>query len=376
MNIWTIIVPVIVSAVLTALTLPLMIRWSYRKHLFDLEDERTIHTEEIPRLGGVAFVFSAAVAVAIALAMTDRVVLNCSGHGGLGVVVRGMGLIGSVLVVYGVGVWDDLRTLNYKYKFLAQLVSALLMVLVGNIWINDLGGLFGLTMLSPFVGKVFTVLLVMFIINAFNLIDGIDGLASSLGIITTFAVGFVLVASGQAFLAVFAFVLAASLVVFFCFNKLGSVKHHTKIFMGDGGSQTMGLVIAFLLVYLTMRKEGQPTESVSHSLVLSFSLVVIPCFDAVRVMLSRMSKGSNPFLADKTHIHHKFLHIGYGQTSTLYAILLIDMFFVGVNALLMETDVIPFPTEVKLNIILAFDVVVWCLLHTWLNYRIKVAKTL
>lgn len=376
MSIWTIIVPVVVSVVLTALTLPLLIRWSYRKHLFDFENERTIHRGGIPRLGGVAFVSSVAVAVAIAFAMTNKVALNFCGNGGLDVVVRGMGLIGSVLVVYGVGVWDDLRTLNYKYKFLAQFVGALLMVLVGNIWINDLGGLFGFAMLSPFVGKVFTVLLVMFIVNAFNLIDGIDGLASSLGIITTFAVGFILLALDQAFLAVFAFVMAASLVVFFCFNKFGNVRHHTKIFMGDGGSQTMGLIIAFFLVYLTMRKEGQSIESVSHSLVLSFSLVMIPCFDAMRVMFSRMLQGSNPFLADKTHIHHKFLRIGYGQTSTLYAILLIYMFFLGVNAFLMETDVIPFPAEVKLNIILAFDVVLWCLLHTWLNYRIKVAETL
>ncbi|MBO4487511.1 MAG: undecaprenyl/decaprenyl-phosphate alpha-N-acetylglucosaminyl 1-phosphate transferase [Bacteroidaceae bacterium] len=369
MNVLGMIVPVLVSAALTALMVPLIIRLSYRKRLFDTVDERTVHSGVVPRLGGSAFILSVVVAVVIAVLMSGD---QRAGH----VLAVKCGwpqyaaLIGSALIIYLTGLWDDIRRVNYKKKFVLQFVSALLIVVVGNFWINDFYGLFGIWELSPVVGKTLSVLLIMYVINAFNLIDGIDGLASALGIIASVVTGALFLVFQQQIMAVLSFALAVSLAVFFCFNKFGSTCNHTKIFMGDGGSQTMGLIIAFLVVYMSMRKPGEAMHvSALHSPVITFCLIIIPCFDAVRVMIGRIRRGRNPFLPDKTHIHHKFLRMGYSSSRTLVSILLLDVLFVGLNTLLTLSN-FDIDDSVKINLTLVLDVIIWWSLHRWLNCRI------
>lgn len=373
MNVISIIVPVIVSAVLTALMVPLIIRVSYKNNLFDTIDERTVHSGVVPRLGGSAFILSVIVAVIIGIFMAgadSTAVVNdflSKSNGVPSASMQYCALIGAIMVIYFAGLWDDIRQIDYKKKFFCQLLSALLIVLVGGFWINDFYGLFGLHHLSPVVGKVFSVLLIMYVTNAFNLIDGIDGLASSLGVITSCVIGVVSLVSGQFLMTVLSFALAASLAVFFCYNKLGSTKHHTKIFMGDGGSQTMGLIVAFLVVFVSMKSsDGDYNNLHLQSPVVPFCLIIIPCFDALRVMLCRMKKGKNPFLPDKTHIHHKLLRVGYSSTQTLMIILLLDILFVALNVLLSEVN-INVDACIKINLILVLDIIIWCGLNLWLD---------
>ena len=369
MSMVNIIVPVIISATLTALMVPLIIRLSFKKKLFDTIDERTIHTGVVPRLGGSAFILSVVVAVIVGVLLCEAECSDCQLIPRCGWVEYGA-LIGAALIIYFAGLWDDIRRVDYKKKFLCQLASALLIVMVGNFWINDFFGLFGIGELPPWIGKPISVLLIVYVINAFNLIDGIDGLASSLGVIASLVLGGVFLITSQELMAILSLALAASLAVFFCFNKLGSTKNHTKIFMGDGGSQTMGLIIAFLVVFMSMKKgDAYIGNPALQSPVISFCLIIIPCFDAVRVMVGRMRKGNNPFLPDMTHIHHKFLRIGYSVTHTLVAILLLDLLFVAINIVLTLTDV-EINAHLKINLILVLDLVIWWSLHRWLNCRI------
>lgn len=372
MNLFAIIIPILVSAVLTALMVPLVIRLSYRKKWFDSINERTVHKGSVPRLGGSAFVLSAGVAMACAINLSDIHCLRCVFFEANDV-MRSVGLLGAILIIYLSGVLDDIRTLNYKYKFLSQFLSAGLIVFVGGFWIGDFGGLFGMFTLSPLMGKVLSAFIIISIVNAFNLIDGIDGLASSLGIVATLVLGFSLLSSGQVLVAVLSFVMTASLIVFFCYNKFGNIENKTKIFMGDGGSQTMGLIIAFLIVFVSMQGDVQRSESLPQSLVMSFSLIIVPCFDLVRVMVDRMRRHQNPFLADKTHIHHKFMRIGCGQTTTLLAILALDGCLIGMNYLLMTSD-IDIPKYIMINVVVVLDLVLWSALHLWLDRLIDKAE--
>lgn len=207
----------------------------------------------------------------------------------------------------------------------------------------------------------------MYIINAFNLIDGIDGLASSLGMVASLVMGILLLIMGQGLTAMLALSLCASLAVFFCYNKFGSTAKHTKIFMGDGGSQTMGLIIAFLVVFMAMKKDWiTPSHEPLQSPVIPFCLIVIPCFDAVRVMMGRIKRGKNPFLPDKTHIHHKFLRIGFTPTRTLVAILLLDLLFIVLDISLTVAD-LHIDSRLKINLILLLDIVIWWGVQHWLN---------
>ena len=383
MSVLNIIVPVIISAALTALMVPLIIRLSYRKKLCDTIDERTVHSGIIPRLGGGAFILSVVVAVAIAVLMFDGDEAACRLTPKSNWVQYGA-LIGSAMIIFVAGLWDDIRRLNSKMKFLCQLVSAVLVVLVGGFWISDFHGLLGIWSLPPVVGKGFTVLLIMYVINAFNLIDGIDGLASSLGFVASLVIGVILLLSGQELMAVLSFALAASLAVFFCFNKFGSIGNRTKIFMGDGGSQTMGLIVAFLVVFMSSGEPHYVSDNPAvQSPVVPFCLIIIPCFDAVRVMVGRMLRGNNPFLPDKTHIHHEFLRIGFSASRTLVVLLLLDVCLIVVNIVLALADInfdaninadSKLETCVRINIILVLDILIWLCINRWLNHRISVVE--
>lgn len=366
MQISLLIIPILVSVVLTALMVPCIIRLSYKKNLFDTIDERTVHSGIVPRLGGGAFLLSVAVAVGVALAIPSLIpdgVITTVGNGNR---CNWLAPIASALIMYFVGVIDDIKTVNYKYKFLSQFVCAALLVFLGNFWIKDLCGLFGIGELSEWVGKPFSLFFIMFVINAFNLIDGIDGLASSLGVVGSALLGVLFVAVTHPLAAVLSFALSASLLVFFCYNKFGNIQSHTKIFMGDGGSQTMGLLIAFLIIDATICVPS--SDSVRHMpyFVLPLTVAVLPAFDALRVMSNRMLKGCNPFLPDKTHIHHKFLKAGIGPTKTLLAILTADVLLLSLNsALLFGFENLS--ALARINTILALDIVIWCIVNVWLN---------
>lgn len=361
-----IILPMLISAVMTALMVPMIIRVSYKKKLFDTVDERTVHKGSVPRLGGSAFILSSMVGVCVGVWLCCRECPDCWRIPGCDVWRYGA-LIVAALIIYFVGVLDDVTGVNYKVKFLCQLASSILIVCVGNFWINDFYGLFGLGALSAWSGKSISVLLIMYIINAFNLIDGIDGLASALGMIASLVMGVLLLIMGQGLPAVLALSLCASLAVFFCFNKFGTTASHTKIFMGDGGSQTMGLIIAFLVVFMSMKKDWIDAGHESlQSPVIPFCLIVIPCFDAVRVMMGRIKRGKNPFLPDKTHIHHKFLRIGFSPTCTLVAILLLDLLFIALDITLTVAD-LHIDSRLKINLILLMDILIWWVVQHWLN---------
>ncbi len=313
---------------------------SYRKKLYDLPGGRRIHTTPTPRLGGLAF--APIICCTTILALTLHSVIAPGHHVGI---PECLTWISALIFIYMTSTIDDLIGVRHYIKLSAQVVAALLVVASG-FWINDLGGLFGVWSIPAAVGIPLTVLFITGIINALNLIDGMDGLAAGICMIAF------CFATGRYFFSVVAFSALGTVAPFFYSNVRGLGLRRHKLFMGDTGSQTLGLVISVLAV-------GQITNSgtvlVKQDLILALSPLVIPVFDVVHVVIFRMLRGSHPFHPDMTHIHHRFTRCGFTPRQAVVFILCLAAIYVSVNMLLVR--------YVGVTLILLLDVVAWCALN-------------
>lgn len=221
-------------------------------------------------------------------------------------------------MLYLVGVADDLVGVGYRYKFVVQILSASFLPLSG-LWINDLGGLLGLHAIPAFIGMPLTVFLVVYITNAINLIDGIDGLASGL---TCIALGLLIIVC--AFVGQWTHALLASatlgVVATFYYYNVFSISGR-KLFMGDAGSLTLGYILSFLILHFWMQQEYWNPFRLNLNMV-TISTLFIPLLDVIRVFYSRVRSGRNPFLPDKNHIHHKLLRTGMRIRTVMITLLL------------------------------------------------------
>ena len=173
----------------------------------------------------------------------------------------------------------------------------------------------------------------VYIVNAINLIDGIDGLASGLSGIALIFYGIVLTQAGEWILALLVWAQLGTLVPFFYYNVFGNPTKRKKIFMGDTGALTVGMLLSFIALSVTNIDAPEVTKDYNQ-IVLAFSPLIIPAFDVVRVYFHRLRQGRNPFLPDKCHIHHKLLALGLNQRASLCAILLAAVIFMLVNVAL------------------------------------------
>ena len=232
-------------------------------------------------------------------------------------------------LLYLTGIADDLVGVRYRQKFAIQIFCACLFPLSG-LWINDLYGLFGIHELSAYVGIPFTVLTVVFITNAINLIDGIDGLASGLSSVALLVFTFLFISKGLWSYAMLSAGTFGVLVPFFYYNVFGSVERARKIFMGDTGSLTLGYILSFLAIkYSQHNTDIMPTSKAAF--LIAFSTMIIPAFDVVRVVLVRIREGHSPFEPDKNHIHHKLLAIGLSPRRAMLSLLSMSCAFSAAN---------------------------------------------
>ena len=265
-------------------------------------------------------------------------------------------------LLYIVGVADDLVGVRYRKKFLVQLLSALMLPLSG-LYINNFYGLFGIYAVSPLFGIPLTLLLVVFITNAINLIDGIDGLASGLSMVALAVFGALFVYTGLWVYGLVSFVTIGVLIPFFSYNVFGKAERGRKIFMGDTGSLMLGYLLSLLTVKYCMFTGSSPSDASGSPVLVAFSVLMIPSLDVVRVVLRRVRKGKNPFLPDKTHIHHKFLAMGFTPRTAMVTLLLMSACFCVLNLFLADW--------VDNTLLFVIDIVVWTLLNVWFDVRIR-----
>lgn len=350
-----------VSLLLTGIIIPKILLIAFRKNLFDEPDERKIHKGAIPRLGGIAFVPALIFSVCFAIGVFYLPYITVEGlHYGpqCGRTIS-FGLCG-LLLLYLVGIADDLVGVRYSAKFVIQIISALLLI-AGGLWIDNLNGFCGVYEWPDILGCLLTVLVTVFFVNAINLIDGIDGLASGLSAVALVCYGFIFSYVGNLMNAMIAFALLGALLQFFYYNVFGNAKKGKKIFMGDTGALCVGFVLTYLSVSLSRMPSIAGTPM--NPIVVAFSPMILPCFDVLRVFFGRIRAGKSPFLPDRTHIHHKLLNLGMKTPHAMVSILLMSIFFVVLNILLSNV--------MDSLFIIVIDLVLWIVFNITLNNRIK-----
>lgn len=277
--------------VVTLIAIPPIIALINRFRLHDIPNARKLHTSPIPTMGGIAIMAGMMTGLFMWFPFSTGLAQVC--------------FFFSITVLFGLGILDDLKDLSARYKFMIQFGLALL-IAVSGIRITTFGGLFGIYELPVSAQYTFTVVALVGITNAFNLIDGIDGLAGGLGFMSLVTLGFILTINGDAYTALIAFALAGGILAFLYFNF-----NPAKIFMGDTGSLVLGFVTAVLCIRLIQVNEMVANPVIPHAPVFVLGIVLIPVYDTIRVFALRIWRGKSPFEADKTHIHHLLTNQGF-----------------------------------------------------------------
>ena len=341
--------------------IPRILVISHKKRLYDVPDARKVHTMPVPRLGGLSFfpviLMSMFLVIGFRLYFWD---VNVSGLS-FNMLYEYLFLFVGMTLLYLVGVCDDLVGVGYRYKFAVQIAAAFLLVLSGN-WFDSFGGLFGIYSVPVWVGVPFTVFIVVYITNAINLIDGIDDLASGLCCIALSVLSVIFFLRGQYVYALLAICTLGILMPFWCYNVFGNANRGHKLFMGDAGSLTLGYVISFLIIHMSVTNEVSPTLSNPY-MVIAFSTVLVPLLDVIRVVLHRLREHKNPFLPDKNHFHHKLLRTGMRVRMVMVCIIAISAFFILLNSSLAW--------RVDITYLFFLNLFCWSILHVGLNGLIK-----
>ncbi|MCM1504963.1 MAG: undecaprenyl/decaprenyl-phosphate alpha-N-acetylglucosaminyl 1-phosphate transferase [Muribaculum sp.] len=333
---------------LAGVVIPQILLIAFRKQLFDVPDERKIHTSLVPRLGGIAFapviMFSMSLLLGLSIICGVSMLEEYTDQ----VKPISFGFC-TVMMLYLVGMADDLVGIKYRAKFVAQIICGIMFIL-GGLWLYDLYGFLFINTIPNWLGWPLTVLVSVFIINAVNLIDGIDGLASGLSGIACLYYGLMFLYFGEYVFAMVSFATLGVLIPFFFFNVFGDPAKRKKIFMGDTGSLTIGALLCFFSMRIADCNQSE-SMTAANPIVLAFSPLIVPCFDVVRVYLHRVRNGRNPFLPDKNHIHHKLLAIGMRQRMAMVSIISVAIILTLVNILCSAF--------VNINLIVLGDILIW-----------------
>ena len=327
---------VLISILITAFAIPSILHVARFRHLYDdLGHFRKTHDHGIPRLGGVA-IFVGFTITSLLLCMTDKSLpINY--------------LLTACIILFAMGLKDDLSGVNSSTKFLIQLIVCFILVVLGNIRLTSLYGVFGIYELSYFLSVGISILLILMIVNAFNLIDGIDGLAATTGIVTNGAFASLFLYIHQFELAAVSLAMVGAIIGFLKFNITPA-----KIFMGDTGSLLIGLISAVMAIkFMEVNRVASGTSPQIYAVpAITFAILIGPIFDTARVFIVRISNGVSPFIADRNHIHHRMLKLGFNHLQT-------TLILTGINIISIITVLLfnNYGSSALIVLIIAFSLV-------------------
>ena len=318
----------VLSFFFSLIFLPQIINISKRKHLYDIPNSRKSHHERISRLGGIAFFPSTVLSMSLVIGYRYLIAFPLDEQLTGNILLEFLFLSVGCLFLYMLGVEDDLIGVRYRKKFITQFLVASLLPLSG-FYLDNLYGLFGLYILPVYLAIPLTVLVIVFITNAVNLIDGIDGLAAGGSTFSFLVIGLMFFHEELWLYAMLSFSAAGSLIPFLYFNICGRTTRGTKMFMGDAGSLFLGYLLSFLIIKYAIYVPE--TELDIKTLVIPFTLLFIPIFDAFRVMVVRDMHHRPLFIADKNHLHHKCLAAGMSHLQATVLILVFTIALLILN---------------------------------------------
>ncbi len=308
------------SFIITFFSIPVIIQVAKAKKLFDEPDERKVHKNVVPTLGGLG-IFAGFI---IAVLMGVPAGLN----------PEFQYFVAAAIVIFFLGIKDDIMILSASKKFIGQLIAAGILIRFGGIHINNMHGFLGIHEIPYFAGIILSFFTIIVITNSFNLIDGVDGLAGTLGLITTLTFGSYFLYIGQTAYAVLAFSLSGSLGSFLIYNFSPA-----KIFMGDTGSLLLGTVNSILVIKF-INVAGTPGSAfpLSCSPAIGFAVLLIPLFDTLRVFAIRILDRRSPFSPDRNHIHHFLLDLGFSHRKITLSCAIVAIGFIAIAFLMRQLD--------------------------------------
>lgn len=310
-----ILLSIAIAFTITFLAIPVIIYVAEKKKLFDIPDaNRKLHIAPVPSLGGLGIFAGFVLSSMVMIPFQDAPDFQY--------------FFAATLVIFFLGLKDDILDISAINKFIGQALAAFLIIFKGNIQILSMHGFLGIEELPPMFSLIFTYLTVIVIINSFNLIDGVDGLASSLALMAAIIFGIYFSAVNMAPYAILSFALAGSLIAFLIFNF-----QPAKIFMGDTGSLLLGLMNAILVIkFINVAKNTDTAFPIeASSAAIGFSILMIPLLDTLRVFAIRIINRRSPFSPDRNHIHHLLLDRGMSHRLVTFTLVTVNIAFVALS---------------------------------------------
>ncbi len=299
----------LISVLTTIALIPVFSSLAVRLRIVDIPNERKVHSRPIPRSGGLAMALGALIPIVLWLPFDQSLKAI---------------ILGTAIVVL-FGFIDDSRDLSYVWKFAAQIAAALVVTCYGGVWIHDLGTLLpGGLELPAWIGIPLTVIVIVGATNAINLSDGLDGLAGGTSIMSFICIAYLAYLGGDSMVVLLSIAMIGAIFGFLRFNT-----YPATLFMGDAGSQFLGFWAVSLALKITQADYG-------FNRLLPLMLLGMPILDTISVMLGRIASGKSPFVADKNHLHHRFMKLGLSHSETVFLMYVLHACMV-ISAYLMRS---------------------------------------
>jgi UDP-N-acetylmuramyl pentapeptide phosphotransferase/UDP-N-acetylglucosamine-1-phosphate transferase len=307
-----------ISFLISVLFFPVFIKLFKKWEILDTSGEHKIQRTFIPSMGGISIALGVILTLLMSLPFQEWVRLKY--------------FFISVGLMFLIGLRDDVLALNPKQKLFSQFLPVFLLVFLDG---SLLTSLYSLVHTPPFplsLSWFFSIVTLVIITNAYNLIDGVDGLAGAIGLLCLLFFGVWFYEVGNTSISLISFCFAGSIVAFLFFNWQPS-----RIFMGDTGALMVGLLLSYLAIRFINENDALPTghpAKFQASVATAVCVLIIPIFDTLRVILLRIRKMQSPFRADRNHLHHQFLNLGLSHAHTVLILAGINTFFIFLALLL------------------------------------------
>lgn len=307
-----ILLPALIALFCTWWIHPYILKVAITKNIVDNPDARKLQRVPVPVLGGLTVVFG--------------ILAGVMGFNLFGDFNDLFPVFASIVIILIIGLMDDMISLTPRVRFVAEIVLVLFLIYTTGYQINDFHGLWGLQEIPAYLSVPLTVVASVGIINAINLIDGVDGYSSGYSIVSCILFGVMFYTLGNLRMVTLAAIVATSLVPFFFHNVFGK---QSKMFIGDAGTLSLGIVFSmFVATILSVTPGSEWVDSNLGLVPFTLAVLCVPVFDTLRVMSARMYRGNSPFHPDKTHLHHLFIDLGFSHIGTTLAIVTANLLVV------------------------------------------------
>ncbi|MEA3451013.1 MAG: MraY family glycosyltransferase [Bacteroidota bacterium] len=301
------------SFIITYITIPTINRTARYKNLFDIVDKRKVHVQNVPRLGGIA-IFAGFI-------ITILIFIDTQKFAFLGP------FVGGLVILFFIGLKDDIVVISPLTKLIGQILAASVIIIPGNCMITNLHGFFGIHEIHWIVGFIISLLIFLVTTNAFNFIDGVDGLSASIGVLTSLMFGIWFFLTNKLQLFYISLAISAALFAFIRFNMFSK---DNKIFMGDTGSMIIGYVLSFFVIQfneIDLLMKSSEQFFIYPAPAVAFGVLIVPYFDMLRVVYIRLLRRKSIYCPDKNHLHHLLLKLGFSHKQVTFSLVGFSLVF-------------------------------------------------